>query len=61
MAAGAATTLQLNLSSPQLQQYGPDFQQLTMVVEQQTPTRLHIKILPAGTPRWEIPSSLIPR
>ena len=59
--AGSTTTLQLQLKSPVLPRYGPDFPHLTVTVEQQTRERLHVVIRAADTPRWEVPQHLIPR
>lgn len=71
---GSCTTLTLGLDEPVLPQYGPDFDALTVLVEPQTPQRLHLKISPPaansgggghrtnGTnPRWEVPGFLVPR
>jgi hypothetical protein len=57
-----------------LPQYGPDFDALTVLVEPQTPQRLHLKISPPAAttassssssnetpPWWEVPGFLIPR
>jgi hypothetical protein len=71
--AGASTTLTLNLVAPVEPQYGPDFTTLTVLLEPQTPQRLHVKISPAGGStaaeggngqqgsRWEVPEWLLPR
>lgn len=72
---GSCTTLTLGLDEPVLPRYGRDFDALTVLVEPQTPQRLHLKISPPaadssggggsrtnGTnPRWEVPGFLVPR
>jgi hypothetical protein len=73
--AGASTTLTLKLVAPVEPQYGPDFKALTVLLEPQTPQRLHVKISPAAdstagedegvgrqqAPRWEVPEWLLTR
>lgn len=71
--AGASTILNLKLVAAVEPQYGPDFNALTVLLEPQTPQRLHVKISPAAAstagqdvgghqgPRWEVPEWLLPR
>eukprot|EP00878_Enallax_costatus_P021337 GHUV01022586.1.p1 GENE.GHUV01022586.1~~GHUV01022586.1.p1 ORF type:complete len:196 (+),score=41.55 GHUV01022586.1:353-940(+) len=56
------TELLLQLAQPILPQYGPDYEQLSVLVEAQTPQRVHVKISPTGdSTRWQVPEFLIPR
>jgi hypothetical protein len=44
-----------------LPEYGDSFKQLTVQVIPETPSRLHVKISPAGQQRWEVPERVVPR
>jgi hypothetical protein len=53
--------LLLSLSAETLPQYGRSFGNVTVDIEPETESRLHVKIRPAGKKRWEVPESLLPR
>jgi hypothetical protein len=46
---GSNTILTLQLQQSVLPQYGPDFKSLRVLVEPQTPQRLHVKISPTSS------------
>lgn len=39
----------------------PDFTDLSIIIQQETKKRTHIRIYPTDTDRWQIPQSVIPR
>jgi hypothetical protein len=53
--------IDLALVNEHLPEYGDSFKQLTVQVMPETPTRLHVKISPAGQQRWEVPEKVVPR
>jgi hypothetical protein len=59
----ASQLLLLQLAQSVLPHFGADIERLAVVVELQTPQRLHVKISPAAPapPRWEVPAWLMPR
>lgn len=58
---GLKSTVQLSLGSELLQQYGKSFRDLSVEVIPETASRLRVKVSPTGTPRWEVPQSIVPR
>lgn len=50
----------LSLSEPS-GLFGPDFNDLSIEITQETMERTHIKIVPTNEDRWEIPESVLPR
>lgn len=59
--AAGATVSRLRLSKEVLPEYGPSFERLTVEATPETPTRLHIKVFPTDSKRWEVPESIVPR
>jgi hypothetical protein len=51
----------MTLDDEQLPEYGPSFKKLDVEVTPETVERLHVKIRPSDTQRWEVPESIIPR
>jgi hypothetical protein len=51
----------MTLDDEQLPEYGPSFKKLDVEVTPETVERLHVKILPSGIKRWEVPDSIVPR
>uniref|UniRef100_A0A383WFG9 Maltase n=1 Tax=Tetradesmus obliquus TaxID=3088 RepID=A0A383WFG9_TETOB len=56
-----ATVSRLRLSKNVLPEYGASFERLTVEATPETPTRLHIKVFPTDSKRWEVPESIVPR
>jgi hypothetical protein len=59
--ATGATVSRLRLSKDALPEYGASFERLTVEATPETPTRLHVKIYPTDSKRWEVPESIVPR
>lgn len=51
----------LSLNDPSGISFSEDFKKLDIDIIQETPTRTHIRIVPSGIDRWEVPEELIPR
>lgn len=58
--AGSSSGI-MEIRSPSGLFFGKEYSELSIQVDQETVDRTHIKIVPVGIDRWEVPEELLPR
>ncbi|KAG6899905.1 hypothetical protein C0993_005484 [Termitomyces sp. T159_Od127] len=59
--SGASLTADLVLDGEGCAVFGPDVEKLGLTVVYETDTRIHVKIVDAASPRFEVPETVLPR